>query len=110
MAASAWVGQRARRVAGHGDDRGGHPLERPEQADDLLALAAVRQDDDDVVGVDHAQVAVHGPGGVEQVGAGAGRVERADDLLADVGRLADAGDADPAVGLAAGPQAVRRRG
>ncbi len=66
----------------------------PQQPDDLLALAAVRQDQDDVVGMDHAQVAVDGPGGVEDVGAGAGRVERAGDLLADVGRLAGAGDAD----------------
>ena len=35
------------------------------------------------------------PGGVEHVRPGAGRVERADDLLADVGGLPDAGDGDP---------------
>ena len=67
-----------------------------EQADDFLALAAVRQDQGDVVGVDHAEVAVDGAGGVEDVGAGAGRVEGAGDLLADVGRLAGAGDGEPA--------------
>src|SRR5207249_1934107 len=43
-------------------------------------------------GVDHAQVAVHRLGGVQGVGARAGRVEGAGDLLADVGRFAGAGD------------------
>ena len=69
---------------------------RSQQADDFLALAAVRQDQGDVVGMDHAEIAVHGPGGVEDVGARAGRIEGAGDLLADVGRFAGAGDADAA--------------
>ena len=56
----------------------------------------MRQGQHDVVGVDHAQVTVDGPGGVEHVGARAGRVEGARDLLADVGRLAGAGDGDAA--------------
>ena len=83
-------------VAGQADEGQRQLPQRPEQADDLLALAAVRQDQGDVVGVDHAQVAVDRLGGVEDVGAGAGRVERAGDLLADVGRLAGAGDGDAA--------------
>src|SRR5262245_56864908 len=37
---------------------------------------------------------MHRAGGVEAVGAGAGRVERAGELLADVRRLAGAGDAN----------------
>ena len=47
------------------------------------------------------------PRGVEQVGPRPGRVERADQLLGDVGRLADPGHADAAVRLHAGRQAVR---
>jgi len=42
-----------------------------QQADDLVALAGVRQHQGDVVGVEHAQVAVDRAGGVEDVGAGA---------------------------------------
>src|SRR5262249_48034437 len=67
-----------------------------EQADDLLALAGVGQDQGDVVGVQHAQVAVDGPGGVEDVAARAGGVERPGELQADVGRLAGAADGQPA--------------
>src|SRR5205085_3691714 len=86
--------QRAVPAAGQGDDGGGQFAERAEQPDDLLAFAGVRQDHGDIIRVDHAQVAVHCLGGVEQVGAGAGGIQGADDLGRDVGRLADAGDAD----------------
>ena len=89
--------------------------ERAEQADEFVRLAAVREQQGDVVRVDHAEVAVDGAGGVEGVGAGAGGVERADELLADVRGLADAGDRDAAaaveehVGDAVEPVAETRR-
>jgi hypothetical protein len=46
--------------------------------------------------VQHAKVAMRGPRHVQDVGARAGGVERAGDLLSDVRRLAGAGDADAA--------------
>jgi hypothetical protein len=97
-------------VPGNCNDRPRHPLERLQQANDLLALATIGDDHDGVVGVHHAEVAVQGPRGVEQVGAGAGRVERADQLLGDVRRLADSRHADPAVRLGAGPKPINRGG
>ncbi len=44
--------------------------------------------------MDHPEIAVDGAGGVECVGASAGGVERADELLADVRGLADTRDGD----------------
>ncbi len=44
--------------------------------------------------MDHAEVAVNGLGGVEEVGAGAGRVESAGDFETHVGGFAGAGDGD----------------
>ena len=86
--------QRALLVAGDGDDGGCHLPERRQQFDDFLRFAAQRQGEDDIVLMDHAEIAVNGAGGVDEVGAGAGGVERAGDFLADVSRLAGAGDAD----------------
>ncbi len=54
----------------------------------------MREGEDDVVRVDHAKVAVDGTRGIEHVGARAGRIERAGDLLPDVSRLAGAGNGD----------------
>ena len=98
-------GQRALACAGQPDNGRRQLAERAQQADDLLAFAAVRQGQDDIVGMDHAQIAVDGAGGVQDVGTGARRVERAGDLLADVGRFAGAGDRDPAGAV---PQQLHR--
>ncbi len=68
--------------------QGGH------EPHDFLALAAMAQREHDIVGMEHAEIAVHGAGGVEDIGARAGRIEGAGDFLADVRRLAGAGDAD----------------
>src|SRR5262249_61494107 len=87
-------GEGAVAVAGEADDGVGELADRAEDAEDFFALAAVRQDQGDVVGVDHAEVAVQRLGGVENIGPRAGRVERAGDLLADVSGLAGAGEAD----------------
>jgi hypothetical protein len=84
------------RVAGHAHECGGELAEGADQADDFVRLAAVRQEERHVVGVDHAEVAVDRAGGVEAVGAGAGRIESAGDLRPHVGRLADADDRNTA--------------
>ena len=44
--------------------------------------------------MNHAQITVNGARGVQNVSAGAGRVERAGNLLSHVGGFARAGDAD----------------
>ena len=87
-------------VAGQPDQSPGELLEGAEQADNLFAFAGVRQQQGDVVGMDHAKVAVNGAGGVEDIGAGAGGVEGAGQLLADVRRLAGAGDGHAATATA----------
>ena len=46
--------------------RGANPADRLEQANQLLGLAAVRQRDDDVVGLHDAEVAVHRFGRVQE--------------------------------------------
>src|SRR5205085_777485 len=89
-------GEGAGGIPGDGQDGRGDRLQRAEQAEQFLALAAVREEQGDVFGGDHAQVAVHGRRHVEDVGPGAGRVQRRGDLAADVRRLADAGDGDAA--------------
>ncbi len=45
---------------------------------------------------DHAQVAMHRLGGMDEVGGGAGAGHGRRDLARDVARLADAGNDDPA--------------
>ena len=84
------------RIAGDNADSGRELAERPEQADKFVRLAAVREKERNVVRMDCAEIAVDGAGGVERVGAGTGGVERADNLLPDVGRLAHSGHGDPA--------------
>src|SRR5207249_4326858 len=91
------------------DDGEGELADGTEDAKDLLALTAVRQDQGDVVGVDHAEIAVQRLGGVEDVGARAGRIERAGEFLTDVGGFAGAGDGDTA-GAAANATASAERG
>ena len=44
----------------------------------------MRQGQNDIVGMDHAQVAVNGTGGIQNVSTGAGRVKGAGDLLTDI--------------------------
>src|SRR5262249_8350900 len=67
-----------------------------EKAKYLLTFPAMGQDEDDVLGVHHAEIAVHGPRGIENVGPRARRVEGAGDLLANVCGLAGARDGDSA--------------
>ncbi len=81
-------------------ERGAEALQRLEQPREFLGLAAVRQRDHDVARLDHAEVAVHGLGRVQEEGGRAGARERRGDLAADDARLAHAGDDDAAAAVA----------
>ena len=69
----------------------------PSEARDLGRLAAVRQDQDDVLRADAAQVAVDRLGRVQKVARRAGRRQRGRDLLGDDAGLADAAGDDLAL-------------
>ena len=88
--------QRARGVAGDCHQGASHLPHRSEEPNDFLALAAVRQRQHQIMRMQHAQIAVDGAGGVEDIGAGSGGIERAGDLLPDVRRLARPRNGDPA--------------
>src|SRR2546426_778005 len=76
-----------------------------EQPQHLLALAAVRDGEEDVAPDERADVAVAALAGVQEEGGCAGGGERRGDLAADDARLADAGDDDLA---AAGEEQIER--
>src|SRR3989441_748221 len=76
-----------------------------EQPQHLLALAAVRDGEQDVAPDERADVAVAALAGVQEEGGCAGGGERRGDLAADDARLADAGDDDFA---AAGEEQIER--
>src|SRR5207247_11123384 len=59
-------------------------------AQQLLALAAVRDGDEHVARLDHAEVAVVGLGRMQEIRRRAGAGKRGGDLARDVARLADA--------------------
>ena len=67
-----------------------------EQPDQFLGLAAVRQRDDDVVGLDDAEIAVHGLGRVQEDRRRARARQRRRDLARDDAGLAHAGHDDAA--------------
>ncbi len=84
--------RRARGPAGDRHDRHAQLGQRGQQADDLLRLAALREDQHHVVAADAAQVAVDRLGRVQAMAGRAGRGQRGHDLLAHQPRLAHAGD------------------
>ena len=88
----------------------GEALERREQAEKLFGLAAVGEGEDDVAGGEHAEVAVNGLGGVEEVGGRAGGAERGGDLAGDDAALADAGDDDASGAVGRVKQQIDRLG
>ncbi len=63
-----------------------------QQADDLVALTAVRECQDHVVRVQHAEIAVQRSGGIQEISARARGIQGADDLPADILRLAHSGN------------------
>ena len=91
---SAWTREGRRRPAGEQDQRDAEPLERGQHRQHLVGLAGVGQGQHHVFPGDHAEVAVHAFGGMEEVGRGAGARERRGDLAPDEARLAHPGDDD----------------
>ena len=99
VAAQRHVGrlaQRRLRVPGHRDQPRADPTNRLEQPDELVRLAAVGQREHHVVGLDDAEVAVNGLGGVQEDRRRAGARQRGRDLVRDDAGLAHAGQDDAA--------------
>ena len=72
-------------------------LDQRNDGQHFFARTRVRKGDDDILGGDHAQVAVRGFSGMDEVCGGAGAGERGGDLATNVAGLADAGDDDASV-------------
>ncbi len=89
------------RLQQNADERVAFALEGGQQAQNLLGFSRCRERDDHVAGHQHAQVAVHGLGGMQKQRRRAGGAERGGDLLRDDAAFAHAGDHDAAVRLAA---------
>ena len=83
-------------VAGHRDQRHAEALDRRHDRGDLVALARVRDREDDVAGRHHAEIAVARLAGVDEERRRAGRRQRRRDLAADVAALAHAHHDDAA--------------
>ena len=86
--------QEAGGALGDGDDGDAVALAIDQRIAQFAALARVRQREQGHVGPQHAQVAVAHFGGVDEEGVGAGRSQGRGDLVADMARLAHAGDDD----------------
>ena len=99
--------QRRGGIAGNGDDARADAADGLEEPEDFLRLAAVRDGEQHVIGLDDAEVAVGRFRRVKEERRGAGAGQRRGNLPADDARLAHAGDDDPALALVA---ASARRG
>ena len=73
--------------------------EQRQHGEQFFATPGVRYRDDDIVGGDHAQIAMRGLGSMHEVGRRAGAGQRRGQLAADVAGFADAGDNDPPVSV-----------
>ena len=85
---SAWRAEAALGLAGHRDQRDAEPLDRRHDRRDLVALAGVRDREDDIARRHHAEVAVARLARMDEHGRRSGRGERRRDLAADVAALA----------------------
>ena len=86
--------------AGSERDKGdGETLEGWEEAEEFVGLATVGEGNDCVASREHAHVAMHRLGGVEEVGGGAGGAEGCGDLAGDDAALADPSDDDAMLGV-----------
>ena len=83
-------------IAGHGDQRHAQPLHGSQHLQDFGRLAAGRQRQHYVATHHHAQVAVHGFGGMQKQRGTASGGERGRDLARDQSALAHASDHDAA--------------
>jgi hypothetical protein len=98
-----------RRPSAAGEDHQLHPNPRQhrQQADQLFALAGVRESDQDIAFGEQAEIAVQGFGGVQKVRGRSGGPQRGGDLACDEAALADAGD-DHALSGGCGRRQQRR--
>ena len=85
-------------IGGHGDQTDPEPPRIVDQVLELGGFARPRQRHDDVVGRDHAEVAVARLAGMNEKRRRSGRGEGRGDLAGDVAGLAHAGDDDAALG------------
>jgi hypothetical protein len=81
-------------VPGHGDNRYIKPFDRWQDARELFGLAGITQCQHAIAVVDHAEVAMQGIHQVQEHAGCAGAGQSGGDFMADVSRLADAGDDD----------------
>ena len=88
--------QRGIGVAGDGDQLAALALDQRHDGQQFVVLAGVGKRDQHVVARDHAQVAMHGFGGMHEIGRRAGAGHGGGDLARDVAGLADAADDDAA--------------
>ena len=88
------LGEIAVAVAHDGDDGVAPQLDERDQDLDLRRLTAFREQDDEILVADDAQVAMDGIGGVHEHGGGPRRVHGRRDLLGDDGAFPDAGEND----------------
>jgi hypothetical protein len=90
------LAERRLRTARHRDQRDAETLDDRQYGHELGGLAGVGDADDDVVGRQHADVAVAGLGRMQEKCGRAGARERRGDLVTDVPRLAHAGHGNSA--------------
>ena len=91
--------ERRLRVAGDGDQLGALPLDQRQDLQQLVAFPGVGNADEDVVALDHAEVAVARLGGMHEIRRRAGARQSRSDLARDVAGLADAAHDDAALAV-----------
>jgi len=92
------LGEEGLGIADDGDEFVAEVLDEGNEDFDFGGVAAFGDADHHVGGLDHAEVAMDGVGGVHEEGRGAGAVEGGDHFGGYVGALADAGENDAAGG------------
>ena len=83
---------------GEGDQVRAFSANARDEAEELVGIAGLAEEDDDVGGGENADVAVEGVDGGEEGGADAEGDEGLGDLVGDEAGLADAGEEDGAGG------------
>ena len=99
-------GEGGGRAAADGDEAGLEALEEGQEGEELFGFAACGEGDDEVAGGEHAEVAVEGFGGMEEVGGGSGGAEGGGDLAGDDAAFADAGEEDAVMCFRGGDEEV----
>ena len=95
----AELSERGIAVAGQGGDTDAEAFCRHDNADQFIAFAAVTDGDEQIVFLDHPEVAVHGFDGVHEDRRRTGAGHCGGNLAADVSAFADAGDHDLRAGI-----------